>query len=186
MADQRSSPRTRHGGLVVVDGHSGEVCHAVRFQYNPDGLVHRLEAPLDVVDGDVRAGPLETVMLATELDATDDLESGDRLAAELGIAHRIAAFHALLKPPVPCAEPVVVLAFGPSRTMPVHIAELSVSEDAYDQRLNPIRATVSLTLVALDAHAVPAGAARTLQLHEAEQARLARLGAGAPPAGFGA
>ena len=178
MVDQRSRPKTLHGGLVLLDGRSGQVCHAVRFQYNPDRLVRTLEAPLE---GDAPARPRETLILSTDLDATEALESGDRLAAEVGIAHRIAAFLGLLRPPAPCADPVVVLAFGPTRTVPVHIVELSVSEEAFDPRLNPIRATVSLTLVTLDAQRAAPAAARTLDLHDAEQARLARLGAGTPP-----
>jgi hypothetical protein len=157
------------GRLALLDGRSGKPCHAVELQYNPDRLLHTLQAP---VGGEGR--PLETFVLSTDLDATDGLESGEATAAELGIAHRLAAFRALAVPPAGCSDAFAVLELG-ARAVPVEVVELSVVEEAFDARLNPIRAVVTLTLVVRDRG--PA-AAKRLAAYEAEQARLARVGAG--------
>jgi hypothetical protein len=155
---------------VVLDGRSGDARHAVAFQYAPERVEHGFDAEAS----------LETIVLSCDLDATDDLEAGDAAALEHGVAHRVAAFRALTR-----AEEgtVVVLALG-ARTIPVLVMQLSVVEEAFDHRLNPIRASVHLRLVLTGASRGTAAGARVSLRHEAEQERLAGLGA-APPPSFG-
>ena len=50
---------------------------------------------------------------------------------------------------LPLPSPLVLLVLGANRTIPVRITEFSVVEEAFDTRLNPIRARVSLGLRAL-------------------------------------
>jgi hypothetical protein len=45
--------------------------------------------------------------------------------------------------------PVVLLVWGVTRIVPVRVTSVSVTEQAYDQALNPIRAKVDLGLQAL-------------------------------------
>jgi hypothetical protein len=156
---------TVRGRLALIDGRSGKPCLAVELQYNPDRLLHTLEVPAG-------GRPLETFVLSTDLDATDGLEAGDATAVQLGIAHRLAAFRALAAPPARCADPFVVLTLG-ARVVPVAVVELAIVEEAFDARLNAIRAVVTLTLV------VRGGgeAAQALAAYESSQAQLARAGA---------
>ena len=42
--------------------------------------------------------------------------------------------------------PLTLFVWGPQRVLPVRLTELSVTEEAFDPQLNPIRAKVSLGL----------------------------------------
>src|ERR1700737_3122 len=44
----------------------------------------------------------------------------------------------------PAETPLTVFVFGPKRIAPVRITEFSITEEAFDTALNPIRAKVSL------------------------------------------
>ena len=46
----------------------------------------------------------------------------------------------------PELAPLPLFVFGPRRVVPVRITELSITEEAFDPALNPIRAKVSLSL----------------------------------------
>jgi len=108
-------------------------------------------------------GPaVETIKLEAEIDATDDMEAGDRTVGESGIYPQLAALETLLYPstgqlttnhtlsslgtleilPMETALPLFV--FGQHRVIPVRLTEFSVTEEAFDPNLNPIRAKVSL------------------------------------------
>lgn len=100
--------------------------------------------------------------MEAEIDATDEMEAGDRTAGEAGIAPQLAALETLLYPstgqlttnhmlsslgtleilPMETALPLFV--FGQNRVIPVRVTEFSVTEEAFDPNLNPIRAKVSL------------------------------------------
>jgi hypothetical protein len=57
---------------------------------------------------------------------------------------------------------------------------MEIVEEAFDRALNPIRATVAVRLVVAAADASPV-AGRVRGRFEADQERLARLGAAIPP-----
>src|SRR5690606_17546983 len=63
-----------------------------------------------------------------ELQALDDLASSGTLEI------------------IPAEAPLVVFVWGRGRIAPVRVTELSVTEEAFDTTLNPIRAKVSLGL----------------------------------------
>jgi hypothetical protein len=46
----------------------------------------------------------------------------------------------------PALAPLPLFVFGPKRIVPVRITEMSITEEAFDVRLNPMRAKVSLGL----------------------------------------
>jgi len=167
------SPRLVHGGLVLIDPASGRVLRVLALQYNPDTLTRTLQPQAVAGDGADRSQalrlkgpPVETIKLDAELDATDALEAPDRNpdAAKLGIAPQIAALETLLYPAsgqliandalqgvgtleiAPVEAPLVLFVWSPRRVVPVRVTDLSVTEEAFDAQLNPIRAKVSLSL----------------------------------------
>src|SRR4029077_19750974 len=50
---------------------------------------------------------------------------------------------------VPAETSLTVFIFGPRRIVPVRITEFSITEEAFDPNLNPIRAKVSLGMTVL-------------------------------------
>jgi hypothetical protein len=112
-------------------------------------------------------GPaVETIKLEAEIDATDALEHPDQNANAVayGIAPQLAALEGLVNPSVaelqahnalslagtleivPPNAPLVLFVWGASRVVPVRVTDLSITEDAFDVALNPMRAKVSLGL----------------------------------------
>ena len=122
------------------------------------------------------------------MDAADQLERGDPIAATMGVAPALASLEALLYPSsismitnealslagmievLPPEAPLTILAWGPARVVPVRLNELSITEEAFDTLLNPIRAEVSLSLEVLsyqDLGMASAGGAISLVHHVA-------------------
>lgn len=166
-----SSPQLLRGGLVLLDPGSGTVRRVIAFQYNPDTVTRTLQARAAGGESGDRSQalrltgpPTETIKLDAELDATDYLEQPDRHPAtvESGLQPQIAALESLLYPDsarlqenhglasfgtleiTPVEAPLVLLVWGRQRVVPVRITEFSVTEEAFDPQLNPIRAKVSL------------------------------------------
>ena len=165
------SPRLIKGGLVLLDPDSGAVLRVIALQYNPDTLTRSLQAQAaDLGDGNraealrLRGPAIETIRLEAELDATDSLETRDPTAIEVGLHPQIAALEALLYPTseqlletdalasagvieiLPAESPLVLFVWSRNRIAPVRVTELSVTEEAFDPALNPIRARVALGL----------------------------------------
>ena len=51
---------------------------------------------------------------------------------------------------IPAEAPLAVFVWGRSRVVPVRVTEFSITEEAFDTELNPIRAKVSLGLRVLN------------------------------------
>ncbi len=111
--------------------------------------------------------PAETISLKVELDAADRAGDGDPRPIVVGVSERIAALEKLLmpsaglfgdlvgsvqsfrsNPPAPRRRsvPIVLLAWGAGRIVPVRITNYSVEETSFLPTLVPLRASVSLTL----------------------------------------
>jgi len=108
--------------------------------------------------------PVETITLQVDMHASDQLEDPDQNGriAEHGLHPALATLELLMYPPTlnaakieeqarkgqvqvsPADLPLVLLLWGRSRVVPVKITSFSVSEEAYDTRLNPISAKVDL------------------------------------------
>ncbi len=117
----------------------------------------------------VAGPPVETINLSVELDAADQLEHPDSNSsvAENGLHPALATLELLMYPPSLNAEeisqlaergevqvspvdlPLTLLVFGKSRVVPVSVTSFAIAEEAYDTRLNPIRAKVDLGLKVL-------------------------------------
>jgi len=113
--------------------------------------------------------PIETITMTIVLDAADQLERPDDhpQVLEHGLNPALAILEMLLYPAtlrvkeneqladggevqVSDAElPLVLLQWGEMRVAPVQITSFSITEEAYDTRLNPVRAKVDLTLKVL-------------------------------------
>lgn len=170
MTSFPGSPRLMKGALVGLDLFN-PLASVTIFQYNPDTMTRRLEAQtMGGEEGDrsealrLKGAPVETISLDVEIDATDQLEKGDGLAGSVGIYPQLSALEMLIYPKsalviantvlallgtteiVPPVAPLTLFVWGPQRVLPVRISELSITEEAYDPNLNPIRAKVSLGL----------------------------------------
>lgn len=171
MSSFPSSPKLVKGGIVLVDPASGAVQRVIALQYNPDSLSRSLQSQAIELGGQNRSEalrlkgpPVETIKLEAELDATDQLEVADATAAEVGIHPQLAALESLLYPTsdqllagnalaqagtleiAPMEAPLALFVWSRNRVVPVRVTELSVTEEAFDAALNPIRAKVSLGL----------------------------------------
>jgi hypothetical protein len=56
---------------------------------------------------------------------------------------------------VPPEAPLTLFVWGPGRVLPVRLTSFSITEQAYDGLLNPIRAEVDLSLMVLSYHDLP-------------------------------
>ena len=169
MTSAPIAPRLVKGALVGIDP-MNPLASVVSFQYNPDTLTRRLEPRGGAGGGEkgeayrLAGPPKETITLAVEIDATDSLEMADPLAIGVGIGPTLAALEMMLYPKsavvianmalasagiieiIPATGPLVLFNWGLSRVLPVRVTALSITEEAHDQLLNPIRAKVDLTL----------------------------------------
>jgi hypothetical protein len=173
MSTFPNSPRLIKGGLVLVDAASGQVQRVISLQYNPDTLSRTLQVQSYAGEGQDRSEalrlkgpPVETIKLDAEIDVTDQLEFPDqnRAIAEAGLHPQLAALETLVYPSsgvllannalaasgtleiAPMETPLVLFVWSKNRVVPVRVTEFSVTEEAFDPRLNPIRAKVSLGL----------------------------------------
>ena len=174
MTSFPGSPRLVKGALVGVDA-MNPLASVVVFQYNPDTMTRRLEARStggsDTSDRSeafrLTGPPKETITLNIEVDATDQLEQANPIALVSGISPTLAALEMLLYPKslavitnaglaqagnieiIPPEAPLTLFVWGATRVLPVRVSSFSITEEAYDPMLNPIRAKVDLTLTVL-------------------------------------
>lgn len=168
------SPRLVKGGLVTLDPDTSVVTGVIALQYNPDSLsrsmqIQSLPGGTDGVRVDVlrlRGPAVETIKLEAELDAADQLEfpSDFPLARQVGLHPQLAQLEMLINPSVetlladdamanagtleiiPLEQPLTLFVWSSNRVVPVRLTDLSITEEAFDPKLNPIRAKVSLGL----------------------------------------
>jgi hypothetical protein len=170
------SPSVLKGALVVFGAAVPVPTNLIVFQYNPDEMRRsfRQSAPTGMDAERRRSGgtrrvrpPVESFTIAVELDAADQLEVSNPIAVATGIHPALAALELLLYPESTVVilnkalartgmsliaqpkVPVVLLVWGLPRIVPVRVTSVSITEQAYDPLLNPIRARVELGLQAL-------------------------------------
>jgi hypothetical protein len=174
MTGLTRSPRTSRGAIVGLDP-ANPLASVVAFQYNPDEMTRTLQARAAAGGSGTSEGarnealrltgaPIETISLTVEIDAADQLETGDPLATTLGIYPQLSSLEMLLYPKsavvaanavlaaagsielIPTEAPLTLLIWGIKRVVPVRLTQFSITEQAYDPGLNPIRARVELGL----------------------------------------
>lgn len=180
------SPRLQNGAIITFEPNTGVKLASIMLQYNPDSLTRSLK-PQTVGDEPdrteilrLKGPPIETLKCDLEIDATDQLAAADPTATSVGIQPQLALLELLLYPSstvliinevlsllgtieiLPMETPLTVFAWSKSRITPVRITDLSITEEAFDVNLNPIRAKVSLGMRVLSVNDVgfltPAGA----------------------------
>ena len=173
MSSFPGNPRVLPGAVVAVDPVS-PLARIVVFQYNPDEVTRQIRprTPPSGAGGGSDAqriwgAPTESISMTLELDATDGMEASDPVATTAGVAPQLAALEMLLHPSaasvaintgllaagtievLPPQGPLTVLVWGPGRVVPVTVESLSVREQAFNQVLAPIRASVDIALSTL-------------------------------------
>jgi hypothetical protein len=164
------SPRLLKGGIVLIDPETSAVVRVIALQYNPDTLTRTLQVKGTGESTDrsealrLKGPPVETIKLDAEIDATDQLEFPDqnKNVVEHGISPQLAALETIIYPTtgqlqsnndlaqigtleiVPMETPLALFVWSKSRIVPVRLTDFSVTEEAFDVNLNPIRAKVSL------------------------------------------
>lgn len=169
-----NSPRLIKGGIVTMDPDTSAVLSVIALQYNPDSLTRSLQIQAmpggqDGVRVDalrLRGPAVETIKLEAELDATDQLEfpTQNPNAAQYGLQPQLAQLEMLVNPTIetleaddamanagtleiiPLEQPLTLFVWSKSRVVPVRLTDFSITEEAFDPSLNPIRAKVSLGL----------------------------------------
>jgi hypothetical protein len=180
------SPRLQNGAILTFEPNTGVKLGTIMLQYNPDSLTRTLKPQTVGEEPDrsdilrLKGPPIETLKCDLEIDATDQLAAADPTATSLGVQPQLALLELLLYPSssvliinevlsllgtieiLPMETPLTVFAWSKSRVTPVRITDLSITEEAFDINLNPIRAKVSLGMRVLSVNDVgfltPAGA----------------------------
>ena len=175
MTSFPNSPRLQKGAIIGLDPFN-PVASVVVFQYNPDTLTRTVTAQTTGGDADrgealrLKGPPQESIKLDVEIDAADQLAEANGVATSMGVYPTLAALEMLLYPKsalvianevllnfgvievIPAEAPLTLFVWGVNRVLPVRLTALSITEEAYDPNLNPIRAKVSLDLRVLNYH----------------------------------
>jgi hypothetical protein len=169
------------GGFVLLDADSGAVVRVFEFQYNPTALRRILGGPDTTTPSDTspqdrpRAQWAETIMLELELDAADAATGEESAASEHGIAPRLAALESIAAPETIVSAPLAVFVWGRIRILPVQVVRLDILEEAFDASLNPVRATVAMTMSVLREADLGEQGKRLYQAYAEKKERLASL-----------
>lgn len=196
------SPRLLRGAIIADP--LSPFAKVIAFQYNPETMSRSLEAQIGADGGSpaearrLKGAPVETISLEIAIDATDQLEEANPRATSMGIHPQLAALEMLLYPLsarvianallsalgtieiMPPEAPLTLFVWGPRRVQPINLTSYSVTEEAFDVNLNPIRARVSLAMRVLTYDDLPftdAGAAIFLA-NQVLRETMATLGGG--------
>ena len=173
MSSFPNSPKLIKAGLVIVDAGTARVLRIISLQYNSDTLTRSLTAQTAGGNDQDRVEPMrfkgpavETFKLEADIDATDQLEFPDQNpnAGQYGIQPQLALLESLVYPTAsqlasvdaqansgtleiaPMLAPLVLFVWGKNRIVPVKVSDFSITEEAFDAALNPIRAKLNLGL----------------------------------------
>jgi len=207
MSTFPNSPRLIKGGIVLLDPGTAEVRRIISLQYNPDTLTRSLQIQGVNADGGggtdrsevlrLKGPPVETIKLDAEIDATDQLEFPDQNSnsVEAGIHPQLAALEAIVYPSseqlqsnnalskagtleiIPMQSALTLFIWSKNRIIPVRLMDFSITEEAFDPSLNPIRARVSLGMRVLSVNDVgfDAKAGSLYMIYQQQKERLAGL-----------
>lgn len=128
---------------------------------------------LDVQAGQTVRVQEETISFDVRLDATDKMESGDPIAATFGVLPQLAALELMVHPKAESLlgaavdallgldadgfsfskrsnPPLVLFIWGHKRVLPVNITSMKVTETEFSTLLDPIRATVAVSMTVIE------------------------------------
>jgi hypothetical protein len=181
------SPKVIKGGIVLIDPDSSRVQRVIVLQYNPDSISRTLQVQgVGGESGDrlealrLKGPAVETIKLDAEIDATDQLElptlsPANQIVVQHGLAPHLAALETVIYPSssqlqstntqaqfgvleiAPVEASLTLFVWSASKIVPVRITEFSITEEAFDTALNPMRAKVSLGMRVLSVNDLPFG-----------------------------
>lgn len=171
------APKLIKGAIVGVDKFN-PLASVIVFQFNPESVTRRLQPRVAENSGTgqqadrgevyrLKGPPEETISLKIEIDATDDDGSINPLSYTSGISPTLSALEMLFYPKsalvvandalartgmleiIPPEAPMTLFIWGPQRVLPVRVTSLNITEQAFDNLLNPIRAEVDISMTVL-------------------------------------
>jgi hypothetical protein len=158
----------------LIDPVSGAVQRIIALQYNPDSISRSLQIQGVGETGDrsealrLKGPPVETIKVEAEVDAVDQLEIVNGAAISVGLHPQLAALELIVYPSssqlqnnnslaqsgtleiIPVESALMLFVWSQQRIVPVRLTEFSITEEAFDVGLNPIRAKVSLGMRVLN------------------------------------
>lgn len=172
MSTFPGSPKTQKGAIIGLDPFN-PLASIIVFQYNPDSLTRTLTAQTTggTAQGEalrLKGPPQENITVNIEIDAADQLEKADGITTTMGLYPTLSSLEMLLYPKsalvianevlanvgmieiVPPEAPLTLFIWGIKRVVPVRLTTFSITEEAFDPGLNPIRAKVNLGLRVLN------------------------------------
>jgi hypothetical protein len=127
----------------------------------------------------------ESINFEIRLDATDKLNDGDPVTEQFGIAPQLSTLELMVHPreegllgavlgPLLGSTggfsftreenpPMILFIWGRKRVLPVNINSMNITETEFSTDLNPIRATVSVSLTVIEGPNLPYKYTRTLK-----------------------
>ncbi|MHC4354058.1 MAG: CIS tube protein [Planctomycetota bacterium] len=118
----------------------------------------------------------ESISFEIRLDATDKLDEGDLITEQFGIAPQLATLELMTLPKGESLlgaalglvgtsaghsyteqdrPPLILFIWGRKRVLPVNINSMNITESEFSTDLNPIRATVSVSLTVIEGPNAP-------------------------------
>ena len=168
------SPRILKAGIVLLNATSSAIDRIISLQYNPGSLSRSLKGQaIENANHSealrLKGPPVETYTLEAEIDATDQLEFPEQNpeVQENGLAPMLSALESMVYPKssdllsnnalsssgnleiAPSEGPLILFIWSKNRVVPVKLTNFSVTEEAFDTKLNPILAKVSLGMQVL-------------------------------------
>lgn len=171
MSSFPGTPHILKGGIVLINPETSAIERIITLQYNPDTLTRSFQIKGMGGEGGERSEalrltgpPVETIKLDAEIDSTDQLEVAQRgsTIVQVGIHPQLAALETIIYPKssqiqlnntlaqigtieiAPMESALTLFIWNRNRILPVRLTEFSITEEAFDVNLNPIRAKVSL------------------------------------------
>ncbi|BAY08530.1 CIS tube protein [Calothrix sp. NIES-2098] len=197
-------PKLIKGAIIALNPTSNVIVKTIPFQYNPETLTRTLQVQASTREGGdrtealrLKGAPVETIKFDVEFETTGPLSgAAEKAAVSDGIYPQLSALETLIYPDsqqvtkkmqqadkgtveiAPLEAPLSLLVWGKKRVLPVRLTDFTITEEAFDVNLNPIRAKVSLSLRVLNYDDLPwdqRGSKLFLAHHEGKE-RLARIG----------
>lgn len=164
---------TRNRSLTfAAQGDSGTAQRTIRQFHS------RYSSLLDLQKEQVVTVAEQSIGFELRLDASDRLGDGDPIAEQFGIAPQISTLELMVMPKEESLlgslagalfggdsggfsftrganPPLVLFIFGRKRVLPVNISALNITETEFSADLNPVRATVAVTLNVIEGPSVP-------------------------------
>lgn len=173
------APKLLKGAIIGLDIFN-PLASVIIFQYNPKLLSRQLQARTAGQEGAqaealrLAGPPTETITISElELDAADQLEKGNDIAASMGIYPQLSALEMLLYPKsaaviantallaagtievIQPEAPLTLFIWGVKRVLPVRITGFTINEIQYDPNLNPTVASLNLSMSVLSYNDFP-------------------------------